>query len=151
MAKRTLAAKSICLTLVLAIGVVLAAGRISPAAPVRTFKMTMTSYKFTPDLVTVNEGDRVIIQLEDIDPKPDQGHALASPYFSTVDLAVRGQAKIGTTRDGWRMVQVDPRGKAEVEFTAKGRGQWQFICPYSNHAANGQTGAFVIWPAEYRQ
>ena len=41
------------------------------------------------------------------------------------------------------------RALAELEFVAKGHGQWGFICSLRNHASLGQTGTIVIWPPGY--
>ena len=150
MAKRSFPAAGMFLTLVLAIVLVFGMGSSSPAKSVRTIKVSMVSYKFVPEILKFNEGDRVIIQLSNDDTRP-RAHAIASPYLSTVDLTVRGQAKVLVTPDGWKSVQLDQGQKAEVEFVARGHGQWVFICPVFNHASNGETGAFIVWPAGYQQ
>ncbi len=121
---------------------------ISPAQSKRVFKVSLVSFKFEPDLITMNEGDRVVLQLTNNDEK--RNHAIASAYFSTVDLTVRGDAKQGVTSDGLKYVQLEPGKSAEVEFVAMGRGQTAFICSVFDHASRGQTGAFIIWPEGYR-
>jgi uncharacterized cupredoxin-like copper-binding protein len=123
----------------------------SPAQSRRLIHVTMTSYKFDPNLFFVNEGDTVVLQLENIDAR--RPHAFSSPYLSQVDITVSGQYKEGVTPDQNKYVWLEPGQKAEITFVAKGRGQYGFICsvagPGYNHAANGQTGAFVVWPAGY--
>lgn len=113
----------------------------------RVIHVTMSSFKFDPDLFFVNEGDTVVLQLDNIDPQ--RPHSFNSPYLSNVDYRVSGQFKQGVARDGRKWVLVEPGEKAEITFVAKGRGQYGFICGLSNHAAQGQTGAFIVWPAGY--
>lgn len=119
----------------------------APAQPTRVIHIAMSSFKFEPDLFFVNEGDRVVLQLENIDPQ--RNHNFDSPYLSQVDFTVTGQFKQGVTPAGTKYVLVEPRQKAEVTFVAKGRGQYAFVCSVFNHAARGETGAFVVWPAGY--
>jgi len=135
------------LVLALAVGLLLGQGTVSPAQPVQVIKVSLVSFKFTPNLFTLHDGERVVLQLQNDDEK--RAHGIASPYFSTVGLTVRGDAKQDVTRDGWKSVVLEPGRKAEVEFVAQGRGQWPFICPVFNHASQGQTGALVVWPAGY--
>lgn len=120
---------------------------VSPAQPVRVIKVSMVSFKFDPNILTFNEGDKVILQLQNIDEK--RPHALASPYFSTVDLTLRGDLKQAVSKDGWKYVMLEPGTKGEVEFVAHGRGQFTFICSLFTHASLGQTGAFIVWPPGY--
>ncbi|TMI81212.1 MAG: hypothetical protein E6H04_07295 [Bacillati bacterium ANGP1] len=129
-------------------------GATSPAPAktmARVIPIAMSSYKFEPNLFFVNEGDTVVLQLENIDPQ--RPHAFNSPYLSKVDFTVSGQYAQGVTPDGTKYVRLEHGQKAEITFVAKGRGQYGFICSLAgagfNHAARGQTGAFVVWPAGY--
>ncbi|HLW59519.1 MAG TPA: cupredoxin domain-containing protein [bacterium] len=119
----------------------------SPAQARHVIKIALSSYKFDPNLFFVNEGETVVLQLENIDP--ERPHSFDSPYLSTVDFSVSGQAKQGVTKDGTKYVELEPGQKGELTFVAKGRGQYGFICALYNHASRGQTGAFVVWPAGY--
>jgi len=119
----------------------------APAQPTRVIRIAMSSFKFAPDLFFVNEGDRVVLQLDNIDPQ--RPHAFNSPYLSQVDFTVTGQFKQAVTTDGTKYVSVEPRQKAEITFVATGRGQYGFICNLFTHAARGEVGAFVVWPAGY--
>lgn len=123
----------------------------SPAQTKRTIRIAMSSYKFEPNLFFVNEGDTVVLQFENIDPQ--RAHTFNSPYLSQVDFTVSGQYAQGVAPDGTKYVRLEPGQKSEIMFVAKGRGQYGFICsqagPGYNHAARGQTGAFVVWPAGY--
>jgi uncharacterized cupredoxin-like copper-binding protein len=119
----------------------------SPAQTTRVIHVTLNSFKFDPNLFFVNEGDTVVLQLENIDEK--RPHAFNSPYLSQVDFTVAGQYKQGEAKDGTKYVQLEPGQKAELTFVAKGRGQYGFVCSLYNHASQGQTGVFVVWPAGY--
>ena len=119
----------------------------SPAQARRVIHVTLSSFKFDPGLFFVNEGDTVVLQLENVDPK--RPHNFNSPFLSTVDFTVTGQGKQAVMPDGTKSVRLEPGEKAEITFMAKGRGQYSFVCSLFNHAAQGMTGAFVVWPAGY--
>lgn len=135
------------LGLALAALLVFGISTVSPAQPVRVIKVSLVSFKFIPNILPFNEGDRVVLQLQNDDDK--RPHSVASPYFSTVALAVRGDLKQGVDKGGWKYVMLEPGTKGEVEFVAQGRGQFSFICTLFTHAVEGQTGAFIVWPAGY--
>jgi uncharacterized cupredoxin-like copper-binding protein len=135
------------LALLLVAGLLVGLSGASPAQTRREIHMAMSSYKFEPNVFSVNEGDTVVLQLENIDKQ--RGHSFNSPYLSQVDFTVAGQGKQGVAKDGSKYVGVEPGEKTEITFVAKGRGQYGFLCTYGTHASNGQTGAFVVWPAGY--
>lgn len=119
----------------------------SPAQARREIHITLTSFKFDPNVFSVNEGDTIVLQLENIDKQ--RPHAFNSAYLSQVDFTVSGQGKQDVTKDGSKYVRLEPGEKAEITFVAKGRGQYGFLCNLFTHASNGQTGAFIVWPAGY--
>ncbi|MDR7562975.1 MAG: cupredoxin domain-containing protein [Armatimonadota bacterium] len=129
--------------LAVAVGAALSASAAS--APSRkVFRISMTSFKFDPSIIRFHEGDRVVLQLVNEDPQ--RPHNIASAYFDQVELTVRGEFRRGTTSDGRPFVFVEPGNQAEVEFVARGRGQYSFLCSVGQHAAQGMTGAFAILP-----
>jgi len=134
---------------VLASVLLLGLGIAAPAQQVQVIKVSMDSFKFTPNVLTFNAGQRVVVQLTNVDPKPDYAHTFASQYLSTVDYTVTGTAKQGVTKDGNKYVLVEPGKSAEISFVPAGRGPWTFYCSAYNHASKGQTGALVVWPAGY--
>ncbi len=136
------------LAVLLVAGMLVGLSGTSPAQTKREIRITMASFKFEPSIFSVNEGDTVVLQLENIDDKK-RPHAFNSPYLSQVDFTVTGEGKQDVTKDGTKYVQLEPGQKAELMFVAKERGQYGFVCNLFNHAAQGQTGAFVIWPAGY--
>ena len=133
----------------LAFVLVLGFGAAAPAQPVQVIKMSMVSFKFIPDIVTLHEGQRVVLQLSNDDPQP-RAHSIASLYLNTVSYTVTGPAKQGVTPDGIKYVLLDQGQKAEVTFVPAARGQWSTFCSVFNHGARGETGAIIVWPSGYR-
>ena len=119
------------------------------AQPVQTIKVSMVSFKFVPDIITVHQGQRVVLQLSNDDPQ--RAHSIASVYLNTITYTVTGPAKQGVTPDGAKYVLLDAGAKADMSFVPTARGQWSMFCSVFNHAARGETGAFVVWPAGYHQ
>lgn len=128
-------------------GLLLGIGGPAPAQTKRLIKVTLSSFKFEPNILKFIDGDTVVLQLTNADTQ--RPHNVSSSYFSTVTLTVRGDAAQGTTAEGWKRVQLEPGKSAEIEFVAKGRGQVSFMCTVFDHATRGQTGAFIIWPPGY--
>lgn len=128
----------------LVIGLLLGLGGPAPAQTRRVIKVNLSSWKFEPNILKVNDGETVVLQLVNVDSQ--RPHNISSSYFSNLNLTVRGDAVQGTTNDGWKRVQVEPGKSAELEFVAKGRGQVSFICAVFDHASRGMTGALIIWP-----
>lgn len=129
----------------LACMLLLGLGAAAPAQQVQTIKMSMVSFKFVPEIVTLHEGQRVVLQLSNDDPQP-RAHSVASLFWNTVSYTVTGPAKQGVTPDGVKYVLLDAGQKAEVTFVPAGRGQWSTFCSVFNHAARGETGAVIVWP-----
>jgi len=125
----------------------LALGAPAPAQMKRVIKVNLSSWKFEPDILKLNDGDTVVLQLVNVDTQ--RPHNIASSFFSTINLTVRGDATQGTTSEGWKRVQLEPGKSGEVEFAVKGRGQVSFICAVFDHATRGMTGAFILWPPGY--
>jgi uncharacterized cupredoxin-like copper-binding protein len=119
----------------------------SPAQTKRVISITMESYAFKPNMFFVNAGDLVVLQLQNV--ATDRPHAFNSPYLSNVDFTAAGQYKEGVAKDGTKYFELEPGQKVEITFVAKTPGQYGFVCNLYNHAAKGQTGAFVVWPAGY--
>ncbi|MDR7416522.1 MAG: cupredoxin domain-containing protein [Armatimonadota bacterium] len=116
----------------------------APAPSRRVIRISMTSFRFDPNIIRLNEGERVVLQLVNEDPQ--RPHNIASAYFEQVELTVRGEFRRGTTSDGRPFIFLEPGKQAEVEFVVRGRGQYSFICSVGQHAAQGMTGAFAVLP-----
>lgn len=136
------------LAVLLVAGMLVGLSGTSPAQTKREIRIAMSSFKFEPNIFSVNEGDTVVLQLENIDKQ--RPHAFNSAYLSQADFTVTGEGKQDVTKDGSKYVRLEPGQKTEITFVAKGRGQYGFVCNLFTHASNGQTGAFIVWPAGYR-
>ncbi len=135
----------------LALGFVVGVWAVSSVAAgpaPRTIRVSMTSFKFEPNIIQLRQGERVVLELVNEDTQ--RPHNIASELFNQVELVVRGEFRQGTTTDGRRFVFVDVGKRAEVEFTVPrvAVGQVGFICSVGQHAAQGMTGAFVVRPAQ---
>lgn len=129
--------------------VIMAMLSVPTAAPAqatrKAFEITMTSFKFEPNLIRFQEGDTVVLQLINAD-QSGRAHDLASAYLLDVPLAIRGDGRVSVS-EGRKRIFVDAGKRAEVEFVARGRGSFAFICSLFAHAAQGMTGAFIVAPA----
>lgn len=120
------------------------AGTAQPL-PRKIIEITMSSFKFEPNVLTVNEGDTVVVRLRNADAQ-GRPHNVASRYFSDLTLTVRGEARQGVD-EGRKWVQVDAGKTAEFEFTAANRGSYAFICSVFIHSYAGMTGQIFVRPA----
>lgn len=112
-----------------------------PPAPAATVSVTASDFKFTPDVINLTEGRPVTLALKNTGSVE---HTIASAYFATQQLTVRGQSDQGETAAKWKFVGVNPGVTAEITFTPRGRGRFQFICSIEGHAEAGMVGTFVV-------
>ena len=114
-------------------------------APARkVIEVKMDSFYFEPNQIRFNEDDRVILKLINIDQR-GRTHNVASAWLMNIPLTVRGDGLEGTN-EGRKFVSVEAGKQAEVEFVARGRGSYAFICSLFTHAWLGETGAFFVLP-----
>jgi uncharacterized cupredoxin-like copper-binding protein len=134
------------LAALLLVGVTLGVATAVPAqTPSRkVIEVTLTSFKFEPNEITINEGDTVVIRLKNADPRGFP-HDLASRYFVDIPLAVRGDGR-QEVAEGRKYVRVDAGKQAEFEFVARNRGSYAFICSVFVHSISGMTGAIFVNP-----
>jgi FtsP/CotA-like multicopper oxidase with cupredoxin domain len=133
----------------LAVVATLGAISVSPAqqSPRRVINMSMTSWKFAPEIVQFNEGDTVVINLSNDDPLP-RPHDITSVYFANVEVKTTGAVTTGKRQDDGRTWYRLPQGqKGTIEFVARGRGTAVFLCSVFDHATRGMTGAFNVTAA----
>lgn len=111
----------------------------------RVFQITMVSYKFTPDLIQVNQGDTVVLQLsnEDLERRT---HSIAARLFIRIPVTARGSFRTGID-DERRFFSAEPGRRFEIEFVAQERGSFGFVCEIFDHGARGQVGAINVLPA----
>jgi plastocyanin len=136
------------LGLVLVATMTLGAARAVPAqTPARkVIDVTLSSFKFEPSQITVNEGDTVVIRLRNAD-QANRPHDMAARYFADLPLTVRGDGR-QAVEEGRKYVRVDAGKTAEFEFVATTRGSYAFICSVFVHSAAGMTGALFVKPKD---
>lgn len=131
--------------LLLAAALLVAPSAAPAQATRKVFDVTMTSFKFEPNLIRFQEGDTVVLRLINAD-QAGRAHDLAAAYLLDIPLTIRGDGRESVS-EGRKRIFVDAGKRAEVEFVAKGRGSFAFICSLFSHAAQGMTGAFMVAPA----
>jgi plastocyanin len=117
---------------------------VQAQAQPKVVEITATSYKFEPNVITVNEGDRVVVRMRNADAR--WPHDIASRYFEGLSLTVRtGQQR---SEEGRKLVRVAPGQTSEFEFTATNPGSYAFICGFFTHAFEGMTGSIFVKRAQ---
>jgi len=109
-------------------------------------QVSMVSYKFTPALITVNQGDTVVLQVSNDDPDR-RNHSIASRLFMRIEATATGDFRTGVA-DERRWFAAEPGKKYELTFVASERGSFPFVCGVFDHGSRGQAGAInVLAPA----
>lgn len=109
----------------------------------KVIKITMVSFKFTPDLFTVTRGDTVVLQLTNEDPDK-RNHSFAARWLVDREVGVRGQLAREGVDDSRRFFAVAPGQAAEIEFIVSEAGSFPFVCGVFDHGARGQAGAMNV-------
>lgn len=94
----------------------------TPTAAVKTFNISAKNYSFSPNSVTVNQGDTVKIILKNTGGT----HDLVIDEFN-VDT--------GLLEDG---------ESKTVQFVANKKGSFEFYCSFSDHRAMGMVGTIKV-------
>lgn len=126
--------------------VLLAPSLITPAqaqGSTKVIRVRMVSFMFTPSLITVNQGDTVVLQLVNEDPDR-RNHSFAARWLVGKQVTVRGQIAREGVDDERRFYAVAPGTQAEIEFVASDRGSFPFVCGVFDHGSRGQTGAINV-------
>jgi len=114
--------------------------------PRKVIQITMVSYKFTPALITVNQGDTVVLQVSNDDPDR-RNHAIAARLFTRIEATATGDFRTGVG-DERRFFAAEPGKKFELTFVASERGSFPFVCGVFDHSSRGLSGAInVLAPA----
>jgi plastocyanin len=118
----------------------------------KTIKLSMVSYKFTPDpparmmgdfpIITVNRGDTVVFQISNDDPDR-RNHSFAARWLMNVQVQARGQFRTGEA-DERRFFAAQPGEKFELELTFNQVGSFPFVCGVFDHAWRGLGGAINV-------
>jgi plastocyanin len=131
---------------VLILPVVTTPARAQQTGKRKVFEVSAVSYKFTPSLITVNQGDTVVIQFSNDDPDK-RNHSIAARLFTRIEATATGDFRTGVG-DERRFFAAEPGKKFELTFVASERGSFPFVCGVFDHGARGQTGAInVLAPA----
>ncbi|HEV8354714.1 MAG TPA: cupredoxin domain-containing protein [bacterium] len=109
----------------------------------KVISITAVSYKFTPNLITVNRGDTVVIQFSNDDTDRRFAHSFAARWLVNAQVTARGTFRTGVA-DERRFFAADFGQKFEIEFVADQAGSFPFVCGIFNHGALGQTGALNV-------
>lgn len=109
----------------------------------KVIRISMVSFQFTPSLITVNQGDTVVLQLVNEDPDR-RNHSFAARWLVGRQVTVRGQIAREGVDDERRFFAVAPGTQAEIEFVANDRGSFPFVCGVFDHGSRGQTGAINV-------
>lgn len=94
----------------------------SPSAQAKEFTLVASGFKFTPNQITVKQGDKVKITLKNTGGT----HNLFIDDYKV-------QAKI-----------INTGAEATMEFTADKAGIFDFWCAVGNHKAQGMVGKLVV-------
>ena len=108
----------------------------------KVIEVTMTSFKYDPNQIKVQEGDSVVIRLRNVDPF-GRTHNFSSAYLLNLPVTVRGDATQGTS-EGRKWIAVEAGKTGELEFVAQGRGSFAIICSLFDHASRGHTGMLFV-------
>ena len=112
----------------------------------KVIQISAVSYKYTPSLIAVNQGDTVVLQFSNDDPDR-RFHSIAMRLFTRIQVTATGDFRTGVA-DERRWFVADPGKKFELTFVASERGSFPFVCGVSDHGARGHTGAInVLAPA----
>lgn len=109
----------------------------------KVIKITMVSWKFTPALFTVAQGDTVVLQLSNEDPDK-RNHSFAARWLVGKQVAMRGAIAREGIDDERRFFAVAPGTEAEIEFVASDPGSFPFVCGVFDHGSRGQVGAMNV-------
>jgi plastocyanin len=112
----------------------------------RVIEITATSFKFEPSVITVTQGERVVIRLRNNDTERRFNHDIASRYFAAVPLTVRAGTE--GSDEGRKFVRVPAGQTAEFEFTASNPGSYAFICQVFIHSFAGMAGQLFVKRAQ---
>ena len=61
----------------------------------KVIQISAVSYKFTPSLITVSQGDTVVLQFSNDDPDR-RNHSIAARLFTRIEATATGDFRTGT-------------------------------------------------------
>lgn len=107
------------------------------AAPEKTVSIDLSSFKFTPDTVTLEHGQRYVLHLANTS---DGGHNfVAREFFEAATVDPADQARI--VKGG---VDLDSGQTADIHLVAPPAGTYKLHCSHFMHSAFGMKGKIVV-------
>jgi len=102
----------------------------------KVIKITMVSWKFTPDLFTVTQGDTVVLQLSNEDPDK-RNHSFAARWLVGKQVTVRGlwPERGSTTSGGSSPWLPARRWKSNLWRQSQGRFRLSAVSSITGRAA----------------
>lgn len=99
--------------------------------------ITLTSFAFTPEVVTLEHGRRYVLH---IDNQSGGGHNFAAPeFFAAAVVAPADRAKISRGR-----VEVGGHDRVDIHLTAPAAGTYALRCTHFLHTGFGMSGSIVV-------
>ncbi|MEQ1509346.1 MAG: cupredoxin domain-containing protein [Sphingopyxis sp.] len=99
--------------------------------------ITLTSFAFTPQSITLEHGRRYVLHL---DNQSGGGHNFAAPaFFSAATIAPTDRAKINRGR-----VEVGGNSSVDIHLTAPVAGSYALHCTHFLHTSFGMRGSIVV-------
>src|SRR3972149_11124899 len=105
----------------------------------KVIQISAVSYKFTPSLITVSQGDTVVLQFSNDDPDR-RNPSIAARLFTRIEATATGDFRTGTA-DERRWFAAEPGKKFELTFVASERGSFPFLCGVFDPGSPRPTGA----------
>jgi uncharacterized cupredoxin-like copper-binding protein len=102
---------------------------LAGAAPPSAVTVTLTNYRFSPDIIRLERGHAYRLHLVNSSTRK---HNFVAPAF----LAAAG-------RDG-RPIEVAAGGAVDVAVTAPAAGNYPLQCTHFTHALRGMTGWIIV-------
>ena len=134
-----------------------AAAPKAAAGAAKTFTVTGNdTMKFTPAVIRVKAGDKVVVTLKAVSALPKMAMA---HNFVLLKAGVDAAAVVSASQTARDTNFVSPKSKAQiiaasalagggesvtVEFTAPAAGKYQFICTFPGHFQAGMVGQLIV-------
>lgn len=101
-------------------------GAAVSATETKEFDIKAKNWEFSPDTITVNKGDKVILNIESLDDGSGVGHGITIPIFG-VSKSFRGGESV------------------TVEFIADKKGTFPFFCSvYCGSGHGDMKGKLIV-------
>ncbi|MCX6021774.1 MAG: cupredoxin domain-containing protein [Chloroflexi bacterium] len=131
--------------LVLTAALALVAGCDS-AAPVQEITVTAKDYRYTPDKITVNAGQKVRIKFVNADTvEHDVSAAAAVQLVQTQGSSAHaGHGDMAMGAIAPLHLHTDANTTATIEFTPQNKGTYELFCSVTGHKEQGMVGTVIV-------